>query len=62
MEIINRLRHLNRQYQTRQQLKSLPIHLLADIALTEVMVKKQTHKNKMFPFILFALRFLIKGA
>ncbi|WP_413699141.1 hypothetical protein ACLKMH_16620 [Psychromonas sp. KJ10-10] len=62
MEIIKRLRHLHRQYQTRQQLKKLPIYLFQDIALTEVMIRKQTHKNKIFPFLVFALRYLIKGA
>jgi uncharacterized protein YjiS (DUF1127 family) len=61
MKILNKLKLLNRQYQTRKELRHLPTHLLNDIALTAEANVKELKKNKIVTFLVFSLRDLIKG-
>jgi uncharacterized protein YjiS (DUF1127 family) len=61
MKILNKIRSLNRQYQTRQELRDLPTYLLNDIALTAEENVKELKKNRIITFLMFSLRYLIKG-
>lgn len=61
MKILNTLRILTRQYQTRKHLTHLPTHLLNDIALTAETSANELKKNSLLHFFSSALRQLIKG-
>lgn len=61
MSIKNKVSELLKQYQTRQQLRRLPIHLFKDIGKTQENVSNELNKNDFYKTIVSSLRSLIKG-
>lgn len=59
MEIKNTVAKLIRQYQTRQQLQSLPLFLIEDIGKTPQEITKELTKNSFKQFIINKLKSLL---
>ena len=59
MEIKNTVAKLIRQYQTRQQLQSLPLFLIEDIGKTRQEITKELTKNSFKQFIINKLKSLL---
>jgi uncharacterized protein YjiS (DUF1127 family) len=57
--ILNRLKIVSRQYQTRKQLRNLPSYLLNDIALTTETRRIELKKNRLVTLLINAFRQLI---
>ncbi|MFT6927049.1 MAG: hypothetical protein ACJAZP_002678 [Psychromonas sp.] len=62
MNIKSRVRRLSSRYQTRQQLRCLPDHLLKDIGKTRQDVTKELNKNTLIGVIARFLQPVRKGA
>lgn len=58
--IVNRLKIVSRQYQTRKQLRNLPSYLLNDIALTTESSRTELKKNRLVILLFTAFQQLIK--
>ncbi|WP_198552768.1 hypothetical protein [Psychromonas sp. Urea-02u-13] len=54
--VLNRLKRLSRQYQTRKQLRNLPSYLLNDIALTTESSRTELKKNRLVVLLFNALK------
>lgn len=60
MNISNRVSRLSNRYQTRQQLRCLPEHLLKDIGKTRQEIAKELNKNTLLSLISLYLRLFRK--
>ncbi|MFT7054333.1 MAG: hypothetical protein ACJAU1_001895 [Psychromonas sp.] len=62
MNIDNRVRRLSSRYQTREQLRCLPEHLLKDIGKTRQEITKELNKNTLLSLIARFLQPVRKGS
>lgn len=51
MTILNKLSRVNRQYNTRKQLRNLPEHLIQDIGKSEQEISKELARNSFFQLL-----------
>jgi len=61
MNINSRVSRLSSRYQTRQQLRCLPDHLLKDIGKTKYDIAKELNKNTFISVISVFLQAVRKG-